>query len=190
MPLFPTSPAMIKDCGVDWVILGHSERRHVFGESDELIGQKVPTFSSRSTKHVSCPLIPDSKLKPQALLLCFSHRDIHLTKFLVDCCSSVLVCQVAHCLESDLGVIACIGEKLEEREAGTTEEVVYNQTQVIAGDQCKGLDCFWRRFAAARCSYCPAARMQRPSNRHYTSPTELLLSRLQPFLNCKQVTVP
>uniref|UniRef100_A0A665TD27 Triosephosphate isomerase n=1 Tax=Echeneis naucrates TaxID=173247 RepID=A0A665TD27_ECHNA len=35
------SPAMIKDCGADWVVLGHSERRHVFGESDELIGQKV-----------------------------------------------------------------------------------------------------------------------------------------------------
>lgn len=32
----PLSPAMIKDCGVDWVILGHSERRHVFGESDEV----------------------------------------------------------------------------------------------------------------------------------------------------------
>lgn len=30
------SPAMIKDCGVKWVILGHSERRHVFGESDEV----------------------------------------------------------------------------------------------------------------------------------------------------------
>ncbi|MEQ2205693.1 hypothetical protein XENOCAPTIV_009817 [Xenoophorus captivus] len=35
---FPAcSPAMIKDCGVNWVILGHSERRHVFGESDEVI---------------------------------------------------------------------------------------------------------------------------------------------------------
>lgn len=74
---------MIKDCGVEWVILGHSERRHVFGECDELIGQKV-----------------------------------------------------AHALENDLGVIACIGEKLEEREAGTTEEVVYAQTQVIAGEHC------------------------------------------------------
>lgn len=30
------SPGMIKDCGVNWVILGHSERRHVFGESDEV----------------------------------------------------------------------------------------------------------------------------------------------------------
>lgn len=28
---------MIKDLGLRWVILGHSERRHVFGESDELI---------------------------------------------------------------------------------------------------------------------------------------------------------
>ncbi|XP_019961660.2 triosephosphate isomerase [Paralichthys olivaceus] len=73
------SPDMIKDCGADWVVLGHSERRHVFGESDDLIGQKV-----------------------------------------------------AHALESGLRVIACIGEKLEEREAGTTEEVVYAQTQVIA----------------------------------------------------------
>lgn len=45
--------------------------------------------------------------------------------------------QVAHALESGLGVIACIGEKLEEREAGTTEEVVYAQTQVIAGEQRK-----------------------------------------------------
>lgn len=41
----PSSPAMIKDCGAGWVILGHSERRHVFGESDELIGQKVRAFS-------------------------------------------------------------------------------------------------------------------------------------------------
>ena len=44
--MFPSSPAMIKDFGVDWVILGHSERRHVFGESDELIGQKVRRFQS------------------------------------------------------------------------------------------------------------------------------------------------
>jgi len=35
------SPAMIKDIGCEWVILGHSERRHVFGESNQLIGEKV-----------------------------------------------------------------------------------------------------------------------------------------------------
>lgn len=34
--LLCSSPAMIKDCGIDWVILGHSERRHVFGECDEV----------------------------------------------------------------------------------------------------------------------------------------------------------
>ncbi len=27
---------MIKDVGCEWVILGHSERRHVFGESDQV----------------------------------------------------------------------------------------------------------------------------------------------------------
>lgn len=33
---FLCSPAMIKDVGCEWVVLGHSERRHVFGESDEV----------------------------------------------------------------------------------------------------------------------------------------------------------
>ena len=30
------SPAMIKDIGLNWVILGHSERRNVFGEKNEV----------------------------------------------------------------------------------------------------------------------------------------------------------
>lgn len=41
--------------------------------------------------------------------------------------------KVAHALENSLGVIACIGEKLDEREAGITEKVVFAQTKVIAG---------------------------------------------------------
>ena len=69
---------MIKDCGCEWVILGHSERRHVFGETDALIGEKV-----------------------------------------------------GFALESGLHIIPCIGEKLEEREAGKTEEVCFNQLQAI-----------------------------------------------------------
>ncbi len=35
------SGAMLKDVGCSFVILGHSERRHVIGESDELINSKV-----------------------------------------------------------------------------------------------------------------------------------------------------
>ncbi|NP_001171739.1 triosephosphate isomerase 1 [Saccoglossus kowalevskii] len=72
------SPAMLKDNGIDWAILGHSERRHVFGESDELIAAKV-----------------------------------------------------SHALSCGIKVIACIGEKLDEREAGKTEEVVFRQTKAI-----------------------------------------------------------
>jgi len=68
------SPAMIKDLGCEWVILGHSERRNVFGEDDTLIGEKV-----------------------------------------------------GHALEAGLKVIACFGEKLEERESGRTKEVVFAQ---------------------------------------------------------------
>ena len=33
------SPSMVKDVGAQWVILGHSERRNVFGESNEVIKQ-------------------------------------------------------------------------------------------------------------------------------------------------------
>ncbi|CAD5211674.1 unnamed protein product [Bursaphelenchus okinawaensis] len=72
------SPAMIKDLGLKYVILGHSERRHVFGESDDLIAAKT-----------------------------------------------------VHALENGLVVVFCIGEKLEEREAGKTKEVNFRQLQAI-----------------------------------------------------------
>ena len=35
------SVSMIRDCGAEYVILGHSERRHVFGESDDWVNRKV-----------------------------------------------------------------------------------------------------------------------------------------------------
>ena len=40
--------------------------------------------------------------------------------------------KVNHALAEGLAVIPCIGEKLDEREAGITEEVVFEQTKVIA----------------------------------------------------------
>jgi len=75
------SPAMLADVGARYVILGHSERRHVFGETDELVGQKVK-----------------------------------------------------HALDAGLTVIACIGEKLEEREAGKTLEVNFRQLAAISAN--------------------------------------------------------
>ncbi len=35
------SPLMLKDAGCDYVIIGHSERRHYFGEKDEILNKKV-----------------------------------------------------------------------------------------------------------------------------------------------------
>jgi triosephosphate isomerase (TIM) len=35
------SPLMLKDAGCTHVLLGHSERRHVFGEDDELVAKKA-----------------------------------------------------------------------------------------------------------------------------------------------------
>lgn len=69
---------MIKDMGLNWVILGHSERRHVFGESDMTVGTKVRMA-----------------------------------------------------LDNNLNVMACIGEKLDERESGKTDEVNARQLNAI-----------------------------------------------------------
>jgi len=65
---------MIRETGAEYVILGHSERRHVFGETNAWINLKV-------------------------------HRS----------------------LKSGLIPILCVGEKIEEREAGETENVVARQ---------------------------------------------------------------
>lgn len=74
------SPLMLKAAGCKYVILGHSERREYFGESDELINRKVKAAIANG-------LIP----------------------------------------------ILCVGEKLEHREAGTTETVI--RTQLLSGLQ-------------------------------------------------------
>jgi triosephosphate isomerase len=81
---------MIQDCGCKWVILGHSERRNVFGETDELIGEKV-----------------------------------------------------GFALQSGLNVVPCIGELLEEREAGKTTEVCFRQLRAIADKVLTSLLCYF-----------------------------------------------
>ena len=71
-----TSVLMLKDLGVEMVILGHSERRSIYNEPNETINRKV-------------------KLA----------------------------------LKHDLTVNLCIGETLDEREAGKAEAVCFNQLE-------------------------------------------------------------
>ena len=68
------SPTFLKDIGVEYIILGHSERRDIFNESDALINKKLKKA-----------------------------------------------------LSMDLKPIVCIGEHLEEKEAGKTNDIIKYQ---------------------------------------------------------------
>jgi triosephosphate isomerase (TIM) len=48
------SPAMLRDAGAGWVILGHSERRHGHGETDEEVRQKVEAAQARGLTPIVC----------------------------------------------------------------------------------------------------------------------------------------
>ncbi len=48
------SVAMLKDCGVQTVLVGHSERRHVVGEKDELINKKLRAALEHGLEAVLC----------------------------------------------------------------------------------------------------------------------------------------
>jgi len=45
---------MLLDLGCPWVVLGHSERRHVFGESDETINRKVLAALEKGLQPILC----------------------------------------------------------------------------------------------------------------------------------------
>ena len=48
------SVSMIKDCGAKYVIIGHSERRHIFQESDDWINKKLRSVQSSGLSPIFC----------------------------------------------------------------------------------------------------------------------------------------
>jgi triosephosphate isomerase len=82
------SPAMLAKLNVRYVIAGHSERRELFGETDEMVNKKVKAI----LKHEMTPIL-------------------------------------------------CVGETLDEREAGGTEEKVLGQVKAgLAGVKQEQID--------------------------------------------------
>lgn len=70
------APSMLKEAGCRYVLVGHSERRHIYGESSELVNKKA-----------------------------------------------------LNCLTSGLVPVICVGETLEQRDAGQTTDVISDQLQ-------------------------------------------------------------
>ncbi len=70
------SPQMLKSINVEYVIIGHSERRQYYGETDESVNKKIKAA-----------------------------------------------------FEVGLKPIVCVGETLEQREAGKAEEIITSQTE-------------------------------------------------------------
>ena len=48
------APGMINECGGRFVIVGHSERRHLYGESDSLIARKLGVIIAAGLTPVLC----------------------------------------------------------------------------------------------------------------------------------------
>jgi triosephosphate isomerase (TIM) len=48
------SPSMLKSVGCEYVILGHSERRTIFGEGDQVINKKIKTAIKHGLKPIFC----------------------------------------------------------------------------------------------------------------------------------------
>ena len=71
------SPKMLKSIGVEYVIIGHSERRQYYNETDESVNKKLKAA-----------------------------------------------------FENELKPIVCVGETLEEREAGKAEQIITTQTRL------------------------------------------------------------
>ncbi|ADU31759.1 triose-phosphate isomerase [Evansella cellulosilytica] len=49
-----TSPVALKDLGVSYVVIGHSERREMFGETDESVNQKVHAAFNHGLTPIVC----------------------------------------------------------------------------------------------------------------------------------------
>lgn len=84
------SAEMLLECGAEYVVIGHSERRQYFGETNETVNLRVKAA-----------------------------------------------------LNAGLKVILCVGEMLDERELGITEEIVSMQTKIalkdVTGEQLKNV---------------------------------------------------
>jgi triosephosphate isomerase len=48
------SPGMLLDLGCKWALAGHSERRHIFGETDDYIGEKMAFGLEAGLKMILC----------------------------------------------------------------------------------------------------------------------------------------
>ena len=119
------SASMIKDAGARWVIIGHSERRQYYGETDETVNQKIRAV-----------------------------------------------------IGAGLSPIVCVGERLEERDAGRAEAVV--EGQLTGGMRNLTVSEASRIIVA----YEPVWAIGRAALRHLKQPSKCMLSSGPGWVRC------
>ena len=48
------SPVQLKDAGIPWVIIGHSERRTLFGDTDKIVAEKTKAALAAGLSVILC----------------------------------------------------------------------------------------------------------------------------------------
>jgi triosephosphate isomerase len=70
------SPGMVRDCGARFVILGHSERRQIFGESNAVVAKKLALAIETGLTPVLC-IGEDLRVRDEGQAAVFLSEQIH-----------------------------------------------------------------------------------------------------------------
>ena len=134
------SPAMLTDAGVKYVVLGHSERREYFAETNETVNKKMlKAFEHGITPIMCCGETLEQR--EQGVTMDFIRHSERRDYFKED--DVLHNKKVKKAFEAGITPILCCGESLEQRELGVTMDWIRLQIKSdlagVTADQVKSM---------------------------------------------------